>query len=249
MAENRDQANQDPTPQRLRRAEQSGQFARSSELASALAWLGGFALLITLGSGIWNSISRFADRNWAESDVGLSANEVLASNFAASQSIFWTAVLPVLGGMALIAILANMAQSGFRFFPHLAAPDVSRMSPHHNLSRMFRIEQFVSVALGLVKFIILMVIAAWVLVGDIPSLMGLGRGTIHQNSHAMTDWLVSATLRLGIATIAIGIADYFVRWQLNRRSLRMTDQEIRDEQRSMEASPEVAARRRLLQRR
>lgn len=248
MAE-RDQATQDPTNARLRRAEQTGQFARSRELAVAITWLGGIALLMTFGSMLWQSLSQFCQASWSGGDVTLSASKWLGTSFAAARSLFWSALFPILGGIAAIAGLAWSAQNGFRFFPHLASPDINRISPSGNLSRMFSSENLVSVMLGLVKFVVLMAVAGWVFLGDRETLTVLGRGPLAVQSQAMTDWLASVVQRLCLAAIVVGIADYGIRWQLNRRSLRMTDQEIRDEQRSMEPSPEIGARRRLMQRR
>ena len=248
MAE-RHEANHDPTTTRLRRAERTGQFARSRELAVAITWLGGAALLITFGSQLWKSLDQLSRTCWASNDIGVSANDKLGSNMVAATSIFWSGLLPLIGGVAFIAIISWSAQSGFRFYPHLAAPDIGRINPIQNMSRAFRFENFFSVMLGLAKFGVLTSVAVWVLLGDFDKLAEFSGSSLALQSKSMAEWLMSVVVRLCLASVAIGLLDYGVRWQLNRRSLRMTDQEIRDEQRTMESSPEVGARRRLMQQR
>lgn len=245
----RDDATQDPSANRLRRAEQSGQFARSREFAVAIAWLAGLALLITFGSTLSQAIQKFGVANWSSSDITMSGNEKLGASLDTAETIFWSGLLPILGGVSIVAALAWWAQSGFRFYPNLAAPDVTRLSPRRNLRRMFASESLVSVGLGLFKFLALLVVSGWILIEDVERLTHMGRGGLATEAASMTDWLASVVQRLCLAAVVVGLADYGIRWQLNRRALRMTDQELRDEQRSMEASPEVSARRRLLRQR
>lgn len=248
MSDNRQQATQDPTAQRLRTAEREGRFARSNELATALTWLGSVALIGVLGAGIVTALKTIAVSNFQSTDVTTGGIELIKQQFTMGRSMFWKATLPLLGGFAAVALIARATQSGFRFFPNLAAPDIGRISPRRNLARLFDSQQLITVGLGLLKLVVLMAVAAWILLGDIETLIDLGRGSMSQNAEAFGQWLIAATLRLCAASAAIGLADYAIRWQLHRRSLKMTEQEIRDEQRSMEPSPEVTARRRLMQR-
>lgn len=241
----REDATQDPTATRLRRAEQSGQFARSREFAVAVTWLAGVALLTTLGAMLWEAMIGFGQASWSTADISRPATDWLGSNLAATRSIFWTSLLPILVAVAVVAALAWWSQGGFRFYPNLAAPDITRLSPIRNFQRIFAMEQVVSVLLGLAKFLALIVVAAWVLIGDTQTLAGFSIGPLASQSGELSRWLASVVQRLCLAAVVVGLLDYGIRWQLHRRSLRMTEQEIRDEQRAMEASPEVSARRRL----
>ena len=248
MAE-REESTQDPSANRQRQAHQKGQFARSREFAVAVTWLAGVALLVTFGSALWQALQKFGVAQWTSTDISVAANENLGSSVNAAESIFWSGLLPILAGVAGVAAVVWWGQSGFRFFPGLAAPDVSRLSPARNLGRVFESESFVSVALGLFKFLGLLLVSAWIFVGDIETISSMGRGPLASSSLVLADWLVSVVQRLCLAAVVVGLLDYSIRWQLNRRALRMTDQEMRDEQRSMEASPEVSARRRLIRQR
>lgn len=241
----RDEATQDPTAARLRRAEHAGQFARSRDLAVALVWMGSVALLATFGTMLWQLMDQFSQNNWSNFEVSDSAHETLQGNLAAARSVFWSGLFPIIGGVAAITVLVWTAQSGFRLFPHLAAPDINRLNPVRNLTRMLSAEHFVSVAFGLLKLLVLLIVAAWVMLGDLETLTRLGMGPLQQQSQSLVDWLMAMVQRLCVAAIAVGIGDYGMRWWLQRRSLRMTDQEQRDEQRSSEPSPEVSARRRM----
>ena len=244
MAE-RDQATHDPTVAHRRQAERGGQFARSRELAVSITWLAGVALLATLGSALWRWMREFGATRWSEVDISLPAEAALRQNLVDFQGLFWTALFPVLGGVCLITALVWTAQNGFRFFPHLVAPDMQRLNPTRNLSRMLAWENQLSVFFGLLKFIVLWVVAGWVVWGDMQTLASWGLGSMDSQRTAISEWLLKLVQRLCLAALAIGLADFGVRWWKHQRSLRMTDQEMREEQRSDEPSPEIAARRRL----
>lgn len=240
----RDQANQDPSEGRLQRARQEGQAARSRDLAVALVWLGGIALLASFGHWLWTAVDQFSQNRWGSFDISKSANQSLLQNLTDIRQVFWTGLFPILGGVAGLTVLTWTAQSGFRFVPNLLTPDLNRLNPVRNLRQMFAAEQIVSVFLALSKLVLLFLVAVWVIIGDAQTLMSLGHSPLRTGSVAMADWLVQLAQRLCIGALAVGIVDYGIRWMLHRRSLMMSEQEVRDEQRASEPSPEISARRR-----
>ena len=250
MSDDRQQASFDPTPQRIRRAEQGGQFARSPELATALAWTGGIAVLAIFGSTIWQAMQQLATENLSQVDVSIESKSVFQNQFGLATSLFWKALLPVLAGFAAVAVLAHSGQIGFRFMPHLAAPKLSRISPIHNAGQLFSRQQMTTVALGLLKLVLLMAVAAWILLGDLKGLLLVGNLSAEPGDSVagatFCNWLINAAIRLCVASVLIGMLDFGIRWRIHRSSLRMTEQEVRDEQRSMEPSSEVTSRRRLM---
>lgn len=243
----RDQANQDPTESRLQRARQEGQAARSRDLAVALVWLGGIALLASFGHWLWTAVDQFSQANWGSFEISTSATESLMQNLAETRQVFWSGLFPILGGVAGLTILTWTAQSGFRFVPKLLIPDLNRLNPARNLREIFAAEQMVSVCLALSKLVLLFGVAAWVVIGDVETLMGLGRGPLRSSSAAMADWLVQLAQRLCIGALTVGFVDYGIRWWLHRQSLMMSEQEVRDERRASEPSSEISARRRARQ--
>ncbi len=243
----RDEANLDPSVNRLQRAQQSGQMARSRDLAVAVVWLGGIALVATFGHWLWRAMDRFSQSRWGEFDISMSAEQMLNSNWVEVAGVFWSCFFPSLAGIAGFTILTWTAQSGFRAYPGLLAPDIDRLNPVRNLRQIFSAEQVVSVLLAISKLAVLSIVAAWVVLGDLDALMMLGKGRLQEKSPLLMDWLVGTALRLCVAALAVGAADYGVRWWLHRRSLQMTEQEARDEQQASEPSPEIHARRRARQ--
>ncbi|MGI9516403.1 MAG: EscU/YscU/HrcU family type III secretion system export apparatus switch protein [Pirellulaceae bacterium] len=248
MTEDRDQAFQEPTAARLRRAEQAGQFARSRELATAIMWLGGLAILATLGVALCQWLFTFAHANWSTVGETNGPRDLMQQQWQAVLLIFWRGLFPIVAGIALLALVASWFQNGFRVLPHLAAPDATRLLPQNNVSRMLGIENVTSIVLSMAKFVVLVGIALWIVIGDWQQLLSFGSQPLRAGSVQMGHWLGGVAMRLCLATVITGLADYGIRWMVHRRSLRMTEQEIRDERRSTEPSPEIEARRRLMTR-
>ncbi len=244
-----DQRTHDPTPSRLRRAQDAGQVARSRELSSAIVWMAGLALLAALATGLWETVTRFGTQAWAQTDIQRSPVQLLNQQVTGTGVVFWQGLVPIVAGVAVISAIVWIGQNGFRLTPSLVIPKFERISPAQNLRRMFQTEQWTGILLGLTKFVIMGVVATWIIVGDWQTLTEITRdGTLPKQVMATGHWIQNALQRLCIGALVVGLADFGIRWQLTRRSLRMTEQEVRDEQRAMEASPEIAARRRLMRR-
>ncbi len=92
-------------------------------------------------------------------------------------------------------------------------------------------------------------VLAWKLVtAFLGSTAGLAR--VEPVEAARIVWMSAATLirQAALGLLAIAAADYFVQRQQLTRSLRMTQQEVRDESKLTQGNPEIKARVRRIQR-
>lgn len=245
MAEFRDQANQDPTPTRIRQARERGQFPQSRELAAAISWLGGIAILATLGNQLWQSMRLMSISNWQTTDIGAEPLRLAGEQFTSGATIFWQSLLPVLGSIALIVLVAHMFQTEFRLFPGLLAPKLERLSPQTNVRRLISLDSLVPILIGLTKLLVLSGMAIWILSNDFVRLIEFTASGTEQGIHSLSQYVFNLLIKLVAASCVVGLVDYGIKWCLNRRRLRMTEQEVRDERRSSEPSPEISAHRRL----
>jgi flagellar biosynthetic protein FlhB len=83
---------------------------------------------------------------------------------------------------------------------------------------------------------------------DHESILGMATMSIPQIARMLFDCLMRTSLWIGGALFALAIIEYmFQRWK-HEQDLMMTDQEIRDELKETDGDPQVAARRRMVQR-
>ncbi len=238
-------ANQKATPARLARARKQGQIGVSHEIVSATICLGALAILATVGPGLWKSMQSYAFVCWSDIQVTSDATEVAKVGLAASSKVFHNGLLAFLAVVALTAMVASIVQTEFRLFPSQIKPDTARISPSGYLKRVFSFENLTHVTIGIAKLLLLAVVASCVLLADLRELLNFSRLNLGDAFEESANRLLVVGISVAMSAVGIGLVDYGVRFWLNRRRLRMTEQEVREEQRITEPAREIEAHHRL----
>lgn len=235
------------TPKRLEEARRKGQIPRSRDLSAAAVTLaGGFALYM-MGEQISGNLYGLMRRGLTLSrDQALDTTFLLpALSSAAADGL--RACIPVLSIVFLAALLAPLALGGWSFSTEAMAPQFNRLNPLEGFKRIFAMRSLVELAKALGKFGIVAIIAVIVLRHDAPSLMALGQEPLQQAiGHAIK---ISGQGLLSISAGLLVIAGIDVPYQLWQyaRQLRMSREEIREEFKESEGSPEIKGRIRSMQ--
>jgi flagellar biosynthesis protein FlhB len=257
MAEPAQERTEQPTPKRLEEARRRGQLPRSPELSTAAV-----VLIAGIGLHFFGSHLIGALRGLMQSDLALRREQILDPSWmvptlVASLARALGAVAPILGLTLVAALIAPLALGGWNFSFQALAPDFTRISPLGGLQRIFSLRSVVELAKAFAKFLIVAVAGVAFLQKNAVHLLALGAEPLQS---AMADAVAlggSALLTLAASLVVIAALD--VPWQLwsHRNRLRMTRQEVREELRENEGSPEMkgrvrraqqeAARRRMMQ--
>ena len=232
-----------PTQHKRREARRRGQVAHSREVDSALVMIASFLVLKMGGGAIWDQMRGLMTDTFAH--LNDPVNTELTAKLG--YELMGRAVLmlaPLMGAIAVIALLGGMAQTGGPLFALEAVkPQLKRMNPVEGAKRLVASKQaYVNLAKTMLKFVVFGVLAALTLQSHWKEVSSLGIGS---------DILASARTLEGIAfdlttkvMVALGVgaaADYlFQRYDVGNE-LRMTLQEVKDEQRQNEGDPLVKA--------
>ncbi len=229
-----------PSEKRLRDAAKNGDVLRSRELATAVVVLAGVAWL-------W-----FAD-DWMMANftevfhIGLRWDRAALDNFepGAILRAVLGAALPMvlmLGVVTIIVSLASQLAFGHgRFIAGNVAPKFSRINPLSGLKRMFGANGWIELGKALVKVALLGAIAWWFAQGVIGSILGLGRGNLFGQLDYAWDLLIRLMFTLSAGLIVIAMFDFPMQLIRQLGRLKMTHQEMRDEHKESEGSPEKKA--------
>jgi flagellar biosynthesis protein FlhB len=248
MAENEAERTEQPTPKRLEEARKKGQIPRSTELSAA-------AVILTVGGGL-----HFLGGYMGTRFNGLMASSLqLTREQSVDESLMFStmttraahallACAPILGLTLVAAIAAPMLLGGWNLSFEALAPDFTRLNPLSGFGRMFSTRSGVDLAKAFAKFILLALVAIFLLRQKSGELMGLGTEPIRPAiAHAIS--LTGYSLLMLAGTLGL-VAAVDVPWQLyqHNRQLRMTREEIREEMKESEGSPEIKGRVRQMQR-
>ena len=233
-----------PTEKRKRDAALKGDVLRSRDLATAVAMLAGAFWLKFAGPWLMAALI-------AGTRHGLSWDRSAIDQFDPGSAIIalTLGVLPpliVLAGSVLVAVLlVQLGPSHGRWVGANALPKASRLNPLNGLTRMFGAAGWIEAAKGLAKVAVLGVLAwSWAR-GHVPALLSLGRRA--ELSSALGEaWsaLTGLLVLLSIGLLGIAMADWPIQWLRRTARLRMSQQEMRDEHKESDGSPERKAAQR-----
>lgn len=241
MAEDGAEKKHAPTERRLREAREQGQIRRSNDLPKAAITLAMILAVVGL-SGLLAS----SGENWIAHAL-TRAGRLDMTEVKTQVTIFLITLacfLTIIGG---IAALAGFASGGWMMSLILIMPKFERLDPAAAWGQVFSISNLIEVLKSIAKISVIGS-AAWLTYGIERSqflalstprhltLLDLGSPT----------FIVIAGATAG-ACILAGF-DVAIQAWLNRRALRLTDQELRDEIKNMDGDPHVRGRRRSLMR-
>ncbi|MCH7629835.1 MAG: flagellar biosynthesis protein FlhB [Proteobacteria bacterium] len=248
MAESAGEKTFAPTPKRKEDAAKNGDVLRSRELTTAVSILVGAVWLRMAGPWMLTSLGETARRGLVWDRASLDAYNPGALIVQALE-----AVLPplfVLGGLVLAASLAAQLGPGGegRWVAANLAPKGSRLNPMNGFKRMIGPQGWIEIGKGLAKLALLGAIAfAW-LRGRLHAMLGLGGGEVVGQLKYAWDTLLALLFALGGGLTVIALIDFPIQWVRRFLRLRMSLQEIKDEHKESEGSPEKKAAQRQRQR-
>ena len=240
MADNpdRDQKTEAPTPKRQREAAERGDVLQSRELGTAFVIFAGAAWIALAGPWMIG-----ACKQMLEQGLTFDANDIVDFNPVRA---FLTLVVPValplitLFALTLAAAIGTPAMLGSLGFRASAIGfKPAKMNPLSGIRRIFGLQGIVELGKSFAKVTLLGGVAYWLLRGRWSEIMGLGRQDI---TAALGDIGHVFTISILVMAIALGaIAGIDLPAQIIQRSarLRMTKQEIKDEHKESDGSPEM----------
>ncbi len=149
----------------------------------------------------------------------------------------------------LAVTAAQLSSADGRWVGTNMLPKGSRLNPLSGLKRMFGAQGWIEVGKGILKVTLLGAICfAWAK-GSLAGLLGLGRAASLGGALAQAwDALTALLFALAAGLVAIALIDWPVQWLRRYLRLRMSQQELRDENKESEGSPERKAAQRQRQR-
>lgn len=246
MAENEDgqEKTEEPTQRRLDKAMEDGDILNSKEtfvFATTLTLFGFVPLAQVFGSSILAEVGSFFD--FQSVDRGL-LFERFSSSFwyvvKISSIVGFPIVFIVLSTQLAVGGAINFNAKGITF-------KASKVNPLTGLKRMFSIKALVELGKAVLKVSLLGGLTALVLYYQLkPMLSSLG-SSMSLNLNFLADaFHVLVFALIGVLSI-IALIDYFYSRHERLQKLRMTRQDLKDENKQTEGSPEVKSKIRRLQ--
>lgn len=227
-----------PTPKKLQDAAKKGDILQSRELGTALVVMAGIGWLAVAGPSLIDALSDMLTQalRFRRDDI------VDFSPAERGMDLLTGIALPVAGVMlatflAAIAAPALLGSLGFR--PGAFAPKASKMNPAAGLKKIFGTQGLIELLKSIAKVGLLGSIGVWMIWDRLTAIIGLGKQGI---APAMADlgnmFILTCLLMAGGLFLIAGI-DVPAQIMQRAKRLGMSKQEIKDEHKESEGSPEL----------
>jgi flagellar biosynthetic protein FlhB len=248
MSETGQEKTEQATPKRREEARKKGQVPRSVELSTAAVCIAAAAAIYLLGGMATGQFAEVMAESFRISPAEAMSSESLWPRLMEAGGRALWIILPVLGATFFAALAAPMAIGGWNMSSQALMPQFNRLNPISGLGRIFSVRGLVELVKGISKVTVVGIIGILLLKALTPQLMGLSSEPVMAaigHSGRMSAYAL-LILSLGLAVIA-AVDVPFQLFQYTK-DLKMTRQEVREEFKESEGSPETRGRIRDVQR-
>lgn len=249
MAEDSDLERTEPaSSRRIEQAREKGQVARSRELSTFTVLIAAGAGLMMMGPQLMDSLAGVMRGGLVLDRAAAFDTSMMLSRFHQLSLNALVALFPFILLMVVAAIFAPMVLSGWLFTFQALQPDFSRLDPLKGIGRLFSKNSLVELAKALAKTALIGGVAYWVIMHNKEAMFALVGESVNQSIAHLGTLLGVTFLTIVSSMILIVAVDVpFQLWDHSSK-LKMTKEEVRQENKESEGSPEVKAQIRRMQR-
>lgn len=227
-----------PTQKKLQDAAKKGDILQSKELATALVVMAGIGWIAVTGPSIVESLSQMLIEalRFRREDI------MDFAPAARGMSLLTGIALPV-GGILLATTLAAIAgpailgSLGFR--PGAFAPKASKLNPAAGLKRIFGMQGLIELMKSIAKVALLGSIGVWLIWDRLTAIIGLGSSGLAPAMSELGNMFIMTCLIMAGGLFLIAGIDVPAQIMERSKRLGMSKQDIKDEHKESEGSPEL----------
>jgi flagellar biosynthesis protein FlhB len=243
MQEQEQDRTEQATPFKLEESKKHGDVARSADFNSFALVAGLLVLLLGAGAGAWGSLCRTSQMLLAE--AGSDDPLALLGQFGRE---WLSVVLPFGVAGAVVAVAANLIQTGVVFSFKPLVPRFERINPVSGFRRLFSRRLLIETLKSVLKVILLGGVTYAFFVSLRPALLANIGALPGRQLEFLSDRGEALLLRLGFALLVVGLIDWGLVKAQFRRRMMMSRRELKEESRRREGDTHIKARIRELQR-
>lgn len=227
-----------PTAKKLADAAKKGDILQSRDLATALVVIAGAGWLAMMGPMLMQAM-----REMLVQGLQFGREDVVDFHPAERGGALMSGLLLPVGGIMLATLIAAIAAPamlgslGFRAEAFM--PKASKMNPMTGFKRMFGLNGLVELGKSIAKVLLMGSIGVWLIWSKLSQITTMGAGGLESAISEVGSLFVLACIVMAVALALIAGVD--VPWQIFQRfkRLAMSKQDLKDEHKESEGSPEL----------
>lgn len=230
------------TPKKRLDARKKGQVAKSQDVSSSLTLFFVFLLFFFVG-GLFKeqmlalltyTLEEYMLWNVTEENI-----EKIFLDFTIRAVYF---VAPIMLIVVVVGIAANYMQFGFLVSAEAIQPKLEKLNPISGAKRIFSLRALVELFKSILKILIVGTGAFAVLWFNFDEVLVLSQKTIGASLTFLGKVTTQMGLVVSILLIILAVFDYLYQKYDYEKNLRMSKQDVKDENKNMEGDPKIKAK-------
>lgn len=234
------------TPRRLQKAREEGSVVRAHAVAGAAVLVVGAGIIAIAGDKLIGLLESSLIQGLALAPEDMREPSRM---LAAAAQVAWPAAMilgPFLLVLAAVGLAADLLIGGWVVSARQITPDISRINPAKGFGRLFSKAALAEIVKALIKFVVVGVIAGWLMRSWLADFLHVAAETWPFAPHHVATLAAEAFVILAVALAVLTLFEVpYQVWQF-RDQFKMSRDEIKDEQREQEGSPQTRRRLRSL---
>ena len=247
MAED-DIKSEEPTPRKLEKTREEGQYARSQDLSVALLTIAVAIVIYLLGENMGRGILSILQDAFIFDGRVVTDSALIPPLFGSLSLRGFFSIAPIFAVTIFLAFGAAFLVGGIGFSIKGFFPKASKLNPIKGLGRMFGLKSLVELFKGLLKLAVIGSVVILVLYIFFEEIFTLNVIDLHLATGEGLNTLAIGVLLISVSLLIIAAVDVPYQVISFKNKLKMSIQEIKDEYKDTEGRPEVKQRIREKQR-
>jgi flagellar biosynthesis protein FlhB len=224
-------------------AREEGQVAKSQEVNGAILLIVGMSLLMFSSGHFARVLGQNASYLFSQGHILQPSNALgLQEMFSANIKVLLTALGPLLLGVLIAGMGANILQVGFKFTSKSLEFKSDKLNPMNGFKKYFQKDMYVDLLKNLFKVSVIGIIAVYAIkrmfvelsssaLLNLPAIIALGKISF-----------IKLMAQLLAFTVFLAVVDWF--WTKHRyeEQIKMSKHDVKQENKDMEGDPQIKAR-------
>ncbi len=244
MADDPGERTEDATAHKLRKARERGQVGKSQDFGAVVMMIGAALLLCVLGllgTGLLSGMMRDVLGGAAPGHAVVAEDTNVVLRWAGAR--VGLILVPTMLVMFLVALEWQLVQVGWAISPEAVVPKLNRLSPISGFKRIFGLKGVVKLGMDTTKLVLVVMVVVFVVARWVPALGSLPLMDLRAATVLSLRAIIELAVWMLVALLVIALLDLrYQKWQ-HKSDNKMTKQEVKEEQKSMDGDPEMKQRR------
>lgn len=234
----------DPTAQRIKKAREEGNVFKAQDMNAILSLTVGLSVLAAGLHTAFDGLREITQKVFLNSaTTTLNVDSIISLTVSVGFRVM-VLLLPFMLLLMVTGVGANLMQAGWLFTTQPLIPKPERISPLKGFKRIFSSQGLFTTGKSILKIGIVGPIGYQFISSRMPELMMLHTLSVEQILALTGKWIITLAAQLIVVLFALSAVDYaYEKWRY-KDNLKMSKQEIKDEQKQNEGDPKVKSKRR-----